>query len=70
MPNGEIIHILDDFLIIAPGKDLCKMYLDRFLYICKQIGRPRAPSKTVGPLQVLTFLGLELDTIKYEARLP
>jgi hypothetical protein len=40
MPNGEIIHILDDFLIIAPGKDLCKLYLDRFLYICKQIGTP------------------------------
>lgn len=70
MPNGEIIHILDDFLIIAPGKDLCKLYIDRFLYICKQIGTPRAPRETVGPVQVLTFLGLELDTIKYEARLP
>jgi hypothetical protein len=33
----------DDFLIIAPGKDLCKLYLDRFLYICKQIGTPMAP---------------------------
>ena len=70
MPNGKIIHILDDFLIIAPGKDLCKLYLDRFLYICKQIGTPMAPSKTVGPVQVLTFLGIELDTIKYEACLP
>ena len=70
MSNGEIIHILDDFLIIAPGKDLCKLYLDRFFYICKQFGTPRAPNKTVGPVQVLTFLGLELDTIKYEARLP
>lgn len=68
MPNGEIIHILDDFLIIAPGKDLCKLHLDRFLYICKQIGTPMAPNKTVGPVQALTFLGLKLDTIKYEAR--
>ena len=68
MPNGEIIRILDDFLIIAPGKDLCKLYLDRFLYICKQIGTPMVPNKTVGPVQVLTFLGLKLDTIKYEAR--
>ena len=70
MPNGKIIHILDDFLIIAPGKDLCKVYLDRFLYICKQIGTPMAPSKTLGPVQVLTFLGIELDTITNEARLP
>jgi hypothetical protein len=46
---------LDDFLIIAPGKDLCKLYLDRFLYICKQIGTPMAPNKTVGPVQALTF---------------
>lgn len=68
MPNGEIIHILDNFLIIAPGKDLCKLYLDRFLYICKQIGTPMAPNKTVGLVKVLTFLGLKLDTIKYEAR--
>jgi hypothetical protein len=52
---------LDDFLIIAPGKDLCKLYLDRFLYICKQIGTPMAPNKTVGPVQALTFLGLKLD---------
>jgi hypothetical protein len=26
-----------------------------------------APNKTVGPVQALTFLGLKLDTIKYEA---
>ena len=70
MPNGEIIHILDDFLINAPGKDLCKLYLDRLLYIYNQIGTQMAPNKTVEPVQVLTFLGLELDTIKYEARLP
>jgi hypothetical protein len=58
----------DDFLIIAPGKDLCKLYLDRFLCICKQIGTPMAPNKTVGPVQALTFLGLKLDTISINLR--
>ena len=29
-----------------------------------------APEKTVGPSFVLSFAGIELDTIKMEARLP
>lgn len=29
-----------------------------------------APEKTVGPAHVLTFAGIELDTVKLEARLP
>jgi hypothetical protein len=29
-----------------------------------------APKKTVGPSTLLTFLGIELDTVRQEARLP
>lgn len=31
---------------------------------------PMAPEKTVGPVTCLTFLGIELDTVMQEARLP
>ena len=66
----HIIHILDDFLIIEPTIRECKASLDRFLTFCSQIGVPMAPEKTVGPSQVITFAGIELDTEKLEARLP
>jgi hypothetical protein len=66
MPEGLIFHILDDFLIIAQTEQLCKTYLEIFLEICSKI----APKKTVGPSTLLTFLGIELDTVRQEARLP
>ena len=66
----HIIHILDDFLIIEPTIRECKASLDRFLTFCSEIGVPMAPEKTVGPSQVITFAGIELDTEKLEARLP
>ena len=66
MPEGLIFHILDDLLIIAQTEQLCKTYLEIFLDICSKI----APKKTVGPSTLLTFLGIELDTVRQEARLP
>ena len=69
MPEGLILHILDDFLILAPTYS-CKQYLDTFLHICNEIGLPMAADKTFGPTTCLTFLGIELDTVSEVARLP
>jgi len=66
----HIIHILDDFLIIAPSLHECQKALDHLLELCKDIGVPMADEKTEGPSHVLTFAGIELDCIKGEARLP
>ena len=33
-----------------------------FLEICDELGVPIADEKLVGPVHVLTFLGLEIDT--------
>ena len=38
--------------------------------MCADIGIPTAPDKTVRPTQVITFLGLELDSVAMEVRLP
>ena len=38
--------------------------------MCADIGIPSAPDKTVQPTQVITFLGLELDSVAMEVRLP
>lgn len=41
-----------------------------FYKLAQDIGLPIKPSKTVLPTKTLTFLGLELDTVKFEIRLP
>lgn len=41
-----------------------------FYKLAQDIGLPIKPSKTVLPTTTLTFLGLELDTVKFEIRLP
>lgn len=66
----HMIHLLDDFLIIAPTFDSCKSQLSLFTKFCEFVGVPIAPEKTCGPSQVLAFAGIELDSVQYEARLP
>ena len=66
----HILHLLDDFLIISPTEDLCQKQLDSFLMLSSYLGIPMAPEKTVGPSQIISFAGIELDSILMEARLP
>lgn len=65
-----IIHILDDFLIVAQPLLLCQEQLHQFLSLCRELGVPIASEKTEGPAQILCFAGIELDCCKFEARLP
>lgn len=66
----KIIHLLDDFLIISSTKAHCQAQLELFLCLCDHLGIPMAPEKTCGPATTLSFAGIELDSIKFEARLP
>ena len=68
IPN--ILHILDDFLILEKSHEACDASLQRLLHFCEDIGVPMAPDKTEGPSPVLTFAGIELDCLEMEARLP
>jgi hypothetical protein len=65
-----ILHLLDDFLLVASSQQLCLKQLELFLKVCDYLGIPMAPDKTVGPSTTLSFAGIELDTIVMEARLP
>ena len=65
-----ILHLLDDFLIVAPTSTLCNVQLDLFLDMCTYLGIPMATDKTFGPSTMLSFAGIELDSQKMEARLP
>lgn len=68
----EVIHYVDDFLfVVEPGQEEeAKRMLAGAMALCKMLGLPLAPEKTEGPVQCLTFLGIELDTLELESRLP
>ena len=65
----NISHVLD-FLLLARDKAVDQAQLISFLSMCADICIPVAPDKTVQPTQVITFLGLEFDSVAMEVRLP
>lgn len=67
----HILHYLDDFLLLgSPGTGNCQEGLYTAMEVYRKLGMPIAEQKTEGPTQVLTFLGIEVDTEKMEVRLP
>ena len=67
---SSVLHILDDFLFIAPTKDKCERDLANFILMCTYLSVPLAPKKTTGPGTDLQFAGITLDSVRMEARLP
>ena len=66
-----VIHYLDDYLLFGdPGSHECAEALSLALRLCSGLGVPVAVHKLEGPATVLTFLGILLDTLKLEIRLP
>lgn len=64
-------HILDDFLFVGPSNyDRCLLDLNKFLNMAKDIGIPIKQEKTVLPCTTLNFVGIEIDSILMEKRLP
>lgn len=47
-----MLHLLDDFLIVAPSQNICLLQLNCFLQLCAYLGIPMAPDKTMGPCQI------------------
>ena len=66
----QCTHMIDDFLIVEKTKGDCAWSLKTFEIVCKRLGVPFAPEKTVGPETSLTFLGVQLCTQKMLAYLP
>lgn len=65
------VHILDDFLFVGPpNSPECAKALQSFRTLAQDINIPIQEEKTVSPTTVLTFLGIEIDTVKCEVRLP
>lgn len=65
------LHYLDDFLVLGPpDQPTCAEALSTTLALCEELGFPVAEDKTEGPAAVITFLGIEIDTLRQQVRLP
>ena len=71
-----VTHFLDDFLIIeppcavGPKSITCENSLQSMLLSFQALSIPLSPGKTQGPSTCLEFLGIVLDSLAMEARLP
>lgn len=67
----HIVHVLDDFLFIGPpGSEICNQSLLVFRLICESLGVYLKEEKTFQANTNLVFLGIEIDTVAMEIRLP
>ena len=63
-------HYLDDFPTLGPqASEVCLTNLATCLQLCSDLSLPLHPNKLEGPTTFLTMLGIELDTVKLQARL-
>ena len=66
-----IKHYLDDYLIIShPDTASCKALIDVAYRECNRLGVPIAAHKSEGPSTCLIFLGIEINTVSGQLRLP
>ena len=67
----RFIHYLDDFFFCMPPvpADLPDP-LRAAIPLCAELGLPVAPDKVAGPATTITFLGIEIDSVQQELRLP
>ncbi len=66
-----VLHYLDDFLLLgSPGSPKAEQALTLTIRTFAALGVPVAEHKTEGPPTDLSFLGILIDTDKFQLRLP
>ena len=67
----NFIHYLDDFFFVGPpGSSDCLRALEAAVPLCESLGFPLAPHKVESPSTSITFLGIEVDSCRFELGLP
>ena len=66
-----ICHYLDDYIIVTPSdRALCIKFIEIIHCECDRLGIPIATHKSEGPTTCIIFLGIEIDTMSGQLRLP
>ena len=69
--NKELVSWFTIWTIFCFWGNLdCQHSLDIALWTCEVLGVPLAVEKSEGPATCLPFLGIEVDTVDMELRLP
>ncbi|XP_052428992.1 uncharacterized protein LOC127970440 [Carassius gibelio] len=66
----HIIHLLDDFLVISSPKAIPAAHILTVQKVFSELGIPIAQEKTMGPATTIEFLGIYLDSAKFQLSLP
>ena len=65
---NHIYHYLDDYICVTPPS--APPVTHSIIPVCDALGVPLAMEKVEGPCTVLSFLGIELDTMSLQMRVP
>jgi hypothetical protein len=68
--TSSVLHYLDDYLFSAPDATSCTSHLQNALVLCEMLGLQAEPSMVEGPATSMIFLGLKIDSVREELRLP
>ena len=67
----NLLHYLDDFLFWSEANSPdCARALSTAVPLCHKLGLPVASQKVVGPTSSIVFLGILIDSVRQEVRLP
>ena len=67
----HIWHYVDDFILTGePHSTQCASSMASALQAFHELGIPIEPDKPEGPTTSLTVLGIEVDTVEMQLRLP
>jgi hypothetical protein len=73
-PSGErfrhVMYYLDDFLLADASREECAALMQAMDDLAQRLGVTLHPTKRDGPTQVLTFLGIGIDTRQMRIFLP
>ncbi len=67
---SQVFHYVDDFITLGASATECSRNNTIMHEVCSMLGLPAEPEKDEGPATSLTFLGIVIDTVAMELRLP
>lgn len=70
MYNLRLVNYLDDFLVIGSSFEDCEEAQYRVVDFLHFLGLQNLWGKVTPPSQITTYLGIEIDSVKMELRLP
>lgn len=71
--GAVVLGYLDDFLMLEVGQDRCEAVVALMVKLFREVGLPVQAAKLAVegvPTEVITFLGIELDSVAMKMRLP